>query len=208
MGTEFEEFFDLPKKSMDNFSISNVNDGSNKLWIHFCAIYIFTAVVCSLLYYEHKYILTKRIAHLYSSKPQPQEFTVLVSGVPLVSGNSISETVENFFREYHSSSYLSHIVVHRTDKLKVLMNDAEKLYKKLTRVKSGSISRQKSRWGGFLGMFGNNVDVVDHYQKKLDKLEDDMRLKQSLLAGEVRICLFVTTCILQHIHSFFFGKPF
>lgn len=30
MGTEFEEFFDLPKKSMDNFSISNVNDGSNK----------------------------------------------------------------------------------------------------------------------------------------------------------------------------------
>jgi len=70
---------------------------------------------------EHKYILTKRIAHLYSSKPQPQEFTVLVSGVPLISGNSISETVENFFREYHSSSYLSHIVVHRTDKLKVLM---------------------------------------------------------------------------------------
>jgi len=57
-------------------------------------------------------------------------------------------------------------------------------------------------------MFGNNVDVVDHYQKKLDKLEDDMRLKQSLLAGEVRICLFVTNCILQHIHSFFFGKPF
>lgn len=30
MGTEFEEFFDLPKKSLDNFSISNVNDGSNK----------------------------------------------------------------------------------------------------------------------------------------------------------------------------------
>ncbi|KAG7575635.1 10TM putative phosphate transporter cytosolic domain [Arabidopsis thaliana x Arabidopsis arenosa] len=189
MGTEFEEFFDLPKKSMDNFSISNVNDGSNKLWIHFCAIYIFTAVVCSLLYYEHKYILTKRIAHLYSSKPQPQEFTVLVSGVPLVSGNSISETVENFFREYHSSSYLSHIVVHRTDKLKVLMNDAEKLYKKLTRAKSGSISRQNSRRGGFLGMFGNNVD---HYQKKLEKLEDDMRLKQSLLAGEEVPAAFVS----------------
>lgn len=70
---------------------------------------------------EHKYISSKRIAHLYSSKPQPQEFTVLVSGVPRVSGNSISETVESFFREYHSSTYLSHVVVHRTDKLKVLM---------------------------------------------------------------------------------------
>uniref|UniRef100_M4FDH4 CSC1-like protein HYP1 n=1 Tax=Brassica campestris TaxID=3711 RepID=M4FDH4_BRACM len=192
MGTEFEEFFDLPNKSLDSFSISNVNDGSNKLWIHFCAIYIFSAVVCYLLYCEHKYISSKRIAHFYSSKPQPQEFTVLVSGVPLVSGNSISETVESFFREYHSSTYLSHVVVHRTDKLKVLMNDAEKLYKKLTRVKSGTISRQKSKRDGFLGMFGKRVDVVDHYEKKLVKLEDDMRLKQSLLAGEEIPAAFVS----------------
>lgn len=40
-------------------------------------------------------------------------------------------------------------------------------------------------------MFGKNVDVVGHYEKKLEKLEDDMRLKQSLLAGEVRILSFV-----------------
>ncbi|KAG5405308.1 hypothetical protein IGI04_011427 [Brassica rapa subsp. trilocularis] len=192
MGTEFEEFFDLPKKSLDSFSISNVNDGSNKLWIHFSAIYIFTAVVCYLLYYEHKYLSSKRIDHFYSSKPQPHEFTVLVSGVPVVSGNSISETVESFFREYHSSTYLSHVVVQRTDKLKALMNDAEKLYKKLTRVKSGSISRQKSMRDGFLGMFGKKVDVVDHYEKKLEKLEDDMRLKQSLLAGEEVPAAFVS----------------
>lgn len=50
--------------------------------------------------------------------------------------------------------------------------------------------------------------MVDHYEKKLEKLEDDMRLKQSLLAGEVRICLCVINCILQHIHSFLFGKTF
>lgn len=58
-------------------------------------------------------------------------------------------------------------------------------------MKSGSISRQKSKRDGFLGMFGKRVDVVDHYEKKLEKLEDDMRLKQSLLAGEVRVCLCV-----------------
>ncbi|KAG2273295.1 hypothetical protein Bca52824_067850 [Brassica carinata] len=181
MGTEFEEFFDLPNKSLDSFSISNVNDGSNKLWIHFCAIYIFSAVVCYLLYCEHKYISSKRIAHFIH---------------PSLSRKSsrfcISETVESFFREYHSSTYLSHVVVHRTDKLKVLMNDAEKLYKKLTRVKSGSISRQKSKRDGFLGMFGKRVDVVDHYEKKLEKLEDDMRLKQSLLAGEEIPAAFVS----------------
>lgn len=50
--------------------------------------------------------------------------------------------------------------------------------------------------------------MVDHYQKKLEKLEDDMRLKESLLAGEVRILSLCDDCILQHIHSLFFGKPF
>lgn len=84
-------------------------------------LYVNIKKMFGLTLQEHKYISSKRIAHLYSSKPQPHEFTVMVSGIPLVSGNSISETVENFFREYHSSSYLSHIVVHRTDKLKILM---------------------------------------------------------------------------------------
>lgn len=57
-------------------------------------------------------------------------------------------------------------------------------------------------------MFGKNVDVVDHYQKKLEKLEDDMRLKQSLLAGEVRILSLCGDCILQNIHSYYLANPF
>ncbi|XP_010525100.1 PREDICTED: CSC1-like protein HYP1 [Tarenaya hassleriana] len=192
MGTELEEFSDLSNKTLDSFSISNVNNGSNRLWIHFCAIYIFTGVVCSLLYSEFKYISSKRIAYFYSSKPQPQEFTIMVSSIPRVSGSSISDTVESFFRQYHPSTYLSHIVVHRTDKLKTLVNNAEKLYKKLTRIKSGNFSQQKFRRDGFLGLFGRNVDEADHYEKKLEKLEHEMRLKQSLLAGEEVPAAFVS----------------
>lgn len=51
-------------------------------------------------------------------------------------------------------------------------------------------------------MFGKNVDVVGHYEKKLEKLEDDMRLKQSLLAGEVRILSSVCVCVcVIKLHS-------
>ncbi|KAM5569491.1 hypothetical protein ABKV19_016820, partial [Rosa sericea] len=47
LGTQLEvDFSDLPNKSLDSFSISNVDDGSNWLWVHFCAAYIFSAVVC------------------------------------------------------------------------------------------------------------------------------------------------------------------
>ncbi|CAK9162946.1 unnamed protein product [Ilex paraguariensis] len=122
MGNQLStDFSDLPNKSLESFSISNVDDGSNRLWIHFCAAYVFTAFVCYILYLEYDYISSRRIAYFYSSKPQPHQFTVLVRGIPISSGSSYSESVENFFREYYPSTYLSHYVVHQTSKLQRLI---------------------------------------------------------------------------------------
>ncbi|KAL0332101.1 UNVERIFIED_CONTAM: CSC1-like protein HYP1 [Sesamum calycinum] len=122
MGNQLNiDFTDLPNKSLESFSISNVDDGSNRLWIHFAAVYIFTAVVCYLLYYEYDYIASKRIAYFYSSKPRPGQFTVLVRSIPATSG-SFSESVESFFSEYYPSTYLSHSVVRRTSKLRGLVD--------------------------------------------------------------------------------------
>ncbi|GKV08766.1 hypothetical protein SLEP1_g20357 [Rubroshorea leprosula] len=168
----------LPYKTLDSFSISNVNNGSNWLWVHFCAAYIFTGFVCYLLYYEYNHISLKRISYFYSSKPQPHQFTILVRGIPAPPGSSFSETVGNFFTEYHPSTYLSHSMVHRTSKLRSLIDDGEKLCKRLTHLKSTS-SQRRYRRDGFLGLFGRKVDIVDHYEKKLEELEDKVRLKQS-----------------------------
>ncbi|XP_039046296.1 CSC1-like protein HYP1 [Hibiscus syriacus] len=76
------DFSNLSNKTLESFSISNVNDGSNMLWVHFCADYVFTLVVCCLLYYEYSYISLKRIAYFYSSKAQSHQFTILVRGIP------------------------------------------------------------------------------------------------------------------------------
>ncbi|KAK8652508.1 hypothetical protein V6N13_126539 [Hibiscus sabdariffa] len=185
------DFSNLPNKTLESFSISNVNDGSNWLWVHFCAAYVFTIVVCCLLYYEYNYISSKRIAYFYSSKPQPQQFTILVRSIPAQSGSSFSEVVDNFFTEYHPSTYLSHTMVRRTSKIQSLLNDAEKLYRTLGRLKSKN-TRQRYKREGFLGLFGRKVDVVDHYEKKLEDIEDNVRLEQSSLAGEEIPAAFVS----------------
>lgn len=70
---------------------------------------------------EYRYISSKRLASFYSSKPHPQDFTVLVRSIPVSSGRSISEVVESFFKEYYPTTYLSHSVIHRTSKLKNLI---------------------------------------------------------------------------------------
>lgn len=193
VGTQLnEDSSDLPNKSLDSFSISNVNDGSNRLWIHFCAAYVFTGVVCYLLYYEYNYISSKRIAYFYSSRPQPHQFTILVRAIPVPSGSTCSETVESFFKENHPSTYLSHSVVRRTSKLQGLISDAEKLYRRLAQLKLKNHTSQRFGRDGFLGIFGHKVDLLDHYEKKLEDVEHNVRLEQSSLAAKEVSAAFVS----------------
>ncbi|KAB2613818.1 CSC1-like protein HYP1 [Pyrus ussuriensis x Pyrus communis] len=183
---------DLPSKSLDSFSISNVNVGSKWLWVHFCAAYIVTGFVCYLLYYEYSYISSKRIAHFYSSKPQPNQFTVVVRSVPVSSGSSCSETVESFFTENYPSTYLSHSVVRRTNKLQGLTSKAGKLYRKLMRLRTETNTQQRLRRDGCWGLFGRKVDALDYYGKKLDDLEDNVRMEQTSVAGKDVAAAFVS----------------
>ncbi|XP_030547859.1 CSC1-like protein HYP1 isoform X2 [Rhodamnia argentea] len=192
LGTQLSDDSELTDKSLDSFSISNVNDGSNWLWIHFCAAYIFSGVVCYLLYYEYSYISDKMINCLYSCKPLPHDFTVLVRGISTSLGHTVSEDVESFFTEYYSSTYLSHSVVRRTSKLQSLISDADKLYRKLAHLKSNKDTPRRFKREGLLGLFGRQVDLADHYEKKLDDLEQQVRMEQSLLAGQEVPAAFVS----------------
>lgn len=186
------DFFDLPNKSLESFTISNVDDGSNRLWIHFSAVYIFTAVVCYLLYFEYDYISSKRVSYFYSSKPHPHQFTVLVRSIPASSGRSYSETVESFFSEYYPATYLSHWVVRRASKLQGLIKNSDRLYRRLVNLKSANHDRERFTRDGFMGLFGKRVDLLDHYEKKLEDVEDNVRAEQSSSLGKEVGAAFVS----------------
>ncbi|XP_061366002.1 CSC1-like protein HYP1 [Gastrolobium bilobum] len=192
MGSQIRDDSDFQNKSLDSFSISNVNNGSNRLWIHFCAAYVFTGVVCILLYYEYEYISSKRIACFYSSKPEPHQFTILVRGIPVPPGSNCNDAVERFFMEYHPSIYLSHSVVRRSSKLQILITDAERLYKRLTQLKHKNNAPQRHRRDGCFGLFGHKVDMLDHYEKTLGDIADNVRIEQSSVAGKEVPAAFVS----------------
>lgn len=56
-------------------------------------------------------------------------------------------------------------------------------------------TQQKYKRNSCFGLFGRKVDLVDHYEKKLEDLEENVRLEQSevSLAGEVRAWLFLNS---------------
>ncbi|GJM95322.1 hypothetical protein PR202_ga12041 [Eleusine coracana subsp. coracana] len=142
----------------------------------FCCVYL-NWNSCYLLYREYKYISGKRLDYFMTSKPLPQHFTVLVRAIPVSEGVSVSDAVDKFFKEYHPSTYLSHTVVHETGKLRRLTNDAENICTKIANLKytprsSGDAPRK------FLGLFGRN-DLRGKYQKRLEDLEENVRMEQS-----------------------------
>ncbi|QCE12610.1 CSC1-like protein HYP1 [Vigna unguiculata] len=192
MGSQLRDNSNFQNKSLDSFSISNVNNGSDRLWIHFCAAYVFTVVVCILLYYEYEYISSKRIACFYSSKPEPHHFSILVRGIPVPTGSNCTDIVEHFFQEYHPSTYHSHEVVRRSSKLQILITDAERLYRRLTQLKNNDDTPRRQRRDGCLGLFGHKVDMLDHYEKTLGDIADNVRIEQRSLAGKEVPAAFVS----------------
>ncbi|KAI7990472.1 CSC1-like protein HYP1 [Camellia lanceoleosa] len=50
-------------------------------------------------------------------------------------------------------------------------SDADKLNRRLVRLKSANCTRERLRHDGFLGLFGHKVDLLDYHEKKLQDLE-------------------------------------
>ncbi|XP_073107245.1 CSC1-like protein HYP1 [Elaeis guineensis] len=75
----------------------------------------------------------------------------------------------------------------------IKMTDAENLYRRLAHLKSRPVTSQNNRHGSFLGLFGKNVDLAGHYAKKLEDLEENVRIKQTdiSMAGEEVPAAFV-----------------
>lgn len=172
----------ISSETLDLFTISNVNNGSKWLWVHCSAVYLITGFVCFLLYHEYDYICSKRNAYFYSSKPQSHQFTILVRGIPVPPGSTVSESVDKFFKEYHSSTYLSHVVIHRSNRLFNLINSMKKVYRRLRHLVSKP-AKEYSRCDGFSG------EGKSDFAKNPGDLEENLRAEQldaSLSGQEVR----------------------
>lgn len=66
-----------------------------------------------------------------------------------------------------------------------MKTDAEKLYKRFTQIKHKIDAAPRHRCGGCLGLFGHKADSLDHCEKRLQDIEDNVRMEQSLLAEKV-----------------------
>ncbi|XP_077233942.1 hyperosmolality-gated Ca2+ permeable channel 2.1-like [Tasmannia lanceolata] len=168
----------IPSESLDVFTIANVKEGSKWLWAHCLALYIISCSACVLLYFEYESIATMRLAHITGSPPNPSHFSVLVRAIPWSTEETFSDSVEKFFTNYHASSYLSHQMIYRTGKVQKLMNDAEKIYKKLVQLKATSIDQNCGPRMIRCGLCGGTSQSLKMYSE-LQQIENKPDIESS-----------------------------
>ncbi|XP_019155873.1 PREDICTED: CSC1-like protein RXW8 [Ipomoea nil] len=127
-GQEVEHTQFFRAESLDHFTIDNVKEGSEWLWVHCLTLYIITCAACILLYVEFKNITAMRLGYITSCASNPSYFTILVRGIPRSPEESYSDSVTKFFTNYYAPSYLSHQILYRAGSVQKLATDSEKMY--------------------------------------------------------------------------------
>ncbi|KAF7127510.1 hypothetical protein RHSIM_Rhsim11G0027500 [Rhododendron simsii] len=106
---------------------------------------------------------------------------VLVRNVPHVSGRSISDSVDNFFKTNHPDHYLCHQAVYNANKFAKLVRKRERIqnwldYNQLKFERHPDKRPTKKR--GFLGLCGEKVDAIDFYKRQINDLDRRLTMER------------------------------
>ncbi|KAJ8460465.1 hypothetical protein OPV22_033391 [Ensete ventricosum] len=166
----------LQYSDIDKLSISNVPEQSQRFWVHLVMAYVFTFWTCYVLRKEYGTIASMRLHFLATVKRRPDQFTVIVRNVPPDPDESVSELVEHFFLVNHRDHYLTHQVVYNANTLAKLVKEKKQMENWLDYYQlkfDRNPSKRPTRKTGFLGLCGDEVDAIDFYTSKVDKLSEE-----------------------------------
>uniref|UniRef100_J3L7V9 CSC1/OSCA1-like 7TM region domain-containing protein n=1 Tax=Oryza brachyantha TaxID=4533 RepID=J3L7V9_ORYBR len=186
---------DLPhstrSNSMELFTVSNVARGSNRLWVHFSCLCFISFYVVYLLHKEYKEMSSRRIAHLKSHRKRPDQFTILVRGIPLCPDHGSYGCCADHFFSKHYRTYQSYQIVHDIGNIEALHKLATSLEKKIKRKK-------ETRRCNFLKWiwFKLTLEGIDIHklEEKLKDVHQSIRLLQceNMLKGKELPVAFVS----------------
>ncbi|CAN0843003.1 CSC1-like protein At1g32090 [Linum grandiflorum] len=126
-GTLFFLRKELVVSDIDKLSISNVPPESNRFFVHIALMYSFSLWTCCMLYKEYDYVTSMRLRFLALQQRRAEHFTVVVRNIPHISGQSKSDTVEQFFQKNHPTTYLLQQAVYNANKFAKLVRKRDSL---------------------------------------------------------------------------------
>ncbi|TQD98889.1 hypothetical protein C1H46_015532 [Malus baccata] len=183
---------ELVLSDIDKLSISNVRPKSIRFFVHIGLEYLFTFWTCYMLYKEYDYVASMRLQFLTSEHRRAEQFTVVVRNIPHVSGRSISDSVDHFFKTNHPDHYLCHQAVYNANKFAKLVRKRDRLqnwldYNLLKFERHPD--KKPTMKNGFLGLWGTKVDSIEYYKKQIQEFEKSMALERQKILKDTKSIL-------------------
>ncbi|GAA0161076.1 hypothetical protein LIER_17479 [Lithospermum erythrorhizon] len=134
-------------RSLDTFTISNISEGSDKLWVHFSCLCFISGYGLYLLYKEYDHILSRRIHQLRRLRHRPDQFTVLVREIPFCDEHKTHGCcVNHFFSKYHPYTYQSYQILYDGKDLEHLLKKVKTILSQIGYLKQrATIDNQNNR---------------------------------------------------------------
>ncbi|XP_024964432.1 CSC1-like protein At1g32090 [Cynara cardunculus var. scolymus] len=188
-GTLFLLRKDLVVNDIDKLSISNVQPKSLKFFAHISMMYTFTFWICYMLYKEYDVVASMRLKFMASKHRRAEQYTVLARNVPRLSGHSVSESVDNFFKKNHPDHYLCHQVVYDANKFARLVRRRHRLqnwldYNQLKFERHPE--KRPTLNAGFLGLWGKKVDSIDYYRHRIQEFDKKLSMERQKVLKDAK----------------------
>ncbi|CAI5484260.1 unnamed protein product [Closterium sp. Yama58-4] len=168
---------DLTYSDIDMLSIANIPNSSPLLWVHVAMAWLFNAWALYMMRLEHRTVADMRLDFLADQQRAPNQFTVLVRQVPKHPIKTVPEHVDHFFSVNHRGTYLLTQPVYNANRVARLEKKRAKLENKLTELHiklERCPNKPLTVRMGCMGLVGERVDAIQHYQEKLEELCDEI----------------------------------
>lgn len=161
--------------SMELFTVSNVTRGSDRLWVHFSCLCFISFYVVYLLHKEYKEMSHKRIQHLKYHRKRPDQFTILVQGIPICSDHGAYGCHADHFFSQHYLTYESYQILHDIGNIEALQKLASSLEKQIKRKRD---TRRCSFWRWIWCKLTLGSIDAHSQERKLKEVHQSIRLLQ------------------------------
>ncbi|KAI5060360.1 hypothetical protein GOP47_0024780 [Adiantum capillus-veneris] len=178
----YEQIFDIDtitSATLDKFTVSNVTDGSERLWVHFGFLYAISFLAYILLYLEYKHIARRRVDYLHSAQPEPGQFTILVRAIPKSSQQTYSQQVDDFFCNYYPDTYLLQRSVYADTKWQKSLEEIQRVSREVQFLSLLPAKERTPQRNGLLGLSGRKEDPLNYYLSHLEELKNKFKKFQA-----------------------------
>ncbi|KAJ4711507.1 CSC1-like protein [Melia azedarach] len=166
--------------SMDSFTISNIGNGSNRLWVHFTCLWIISFYGLYLLYKEYNDILIKRIQRLRNIRQRPDQFSVVVRQIPFCDEHGARGcSVDHFFSKHHPYSYHSYQMLYDRKSLEGLLNKARYITRAIEDLRERPTIKKHDREPSLLDASQKDIAKINLYEEKLQEVHHKIHQLQS-----------------------------